>query len=435
MVMDALGPEFILNQTCEEQPPNPEAQKFFDLLKDADEPLWDGCKNHNKLSAMAQLLNIKSEYNISEACYDRLMSVIRTMLPEGEKLPNNLFKTKKQLAKLGLGYGKIDACVNNCMLYYKENKDKQQCLVCGHPRYKPRKSGARTNVPFKVLRYLPLIPTLQRLYASNYTCEHVTWHANNLCEEGSMAHPSHRDAWKHFNRTHPSFASDARNFYEEKRQQFPRITDMELDIIRDRDFPQWLLAHIQHTQNEVDDVYRKLANGPSRRVSCYKGYFVNGFKFHIVEYGQSKTTTNYGVCVLGSTYSECEVDYYGLLEDVVELEYYGLGMVTRGRGKGRRRGRERGRGQGQESDQGVNEELLGVHLSRVEQTTSSNALSREPDPNTEVDETSVGLGNDPIIGEPSDGISSQSRRRGPNRGSQVPEHPDQRLNVTVINNR
>ncbi|KAL0292531.1 UNVERIFIED_CONTAM: hypothetical protein Sradi_6985000 [Sesamum radiatum] len=139
------------------------------------------------------------------------MSVIKTMLPEGEKLPNNLYKTKKQLAKLGLGYEKIDACVNNCMLYYKENKDKQQCLVCGHPRYKPRKPGARTNVPFKVLRYLPLIPRLQRLYASNYTCEHMTWHANNLCEEGSMAHPSHGDAWKHFDRTHPSFASDARN--------------------------------------------------------------------------------------------------------------------------------------------------------------------------------------------------------------------------------
>ncbi|KAL0293819.1 UNVERIFIED_CONTAM: hypothetical protein Sradi_6918500 [Sesamum radiatum] len=104
------------------------------------------------------------------------------------------------------------------------------------------------------------------------------------------------------------------------------ITDMELDIIRDRDFPQWLLAHIQHTQNEVDDVIRKLANGPSRRVSCYKGYFVNGFKFHTVEYGQSKATTNYGVCVLGSTYSECEVDYYGLLEEVVELEYLDWGM-------------------------------------------------------------------------------------------------------------
>ncbi|KAL0355742.1 UNVERIFIED_CONTAM: hypothetical protein Sradi_4021100 [Sesamum radiatum] len=75
-----------------------------------------------------------------------------------------------------------------------------------------------------------------------------------------------------------------RKFYEEKRQQFPRITDMELDIIRDRDFPQWLLAHIRETQTQVDDVIKKLANGPSRRVSCYKGYFVNGFKFHTMRY-------------------------------------------------------------------------------------------------------------------------------------------------------
>ncbi|KAL0293579.1 UNVERIFIED_CONTAM: hypothetical protein Scaly_3139200 [Sesamum calycinum] len=64
MVMDALGPELILNQICEEQPPNPKAQKFFDLLKDVDEPLWDGCKNDTKLSAVAKLLNIKSVYNI-----------------------------------------------------------------------------------------------------------------------------------------------------------------------------------------------------------------------------------------------------------------------------------------------------------------------------------------------------------------------------------
>ncbi|KAL2230660.1 UNVERIFIED_CONTAM: hypothetical protein Sindi_1660400 [Sesamum indicum] len=121
MVMDAMGPELIQNPMCDEQPPNPEAQKFSDLLKDADEPLWDGCKNHTKLSAVSQLLNIKSEYNMPEACYDRLMSVIKTMLPEGEKLPDNLYRTKKQLAKLCLGYEKIDACVNNCATLFAIN--------------------------------------------------------------------------------------------------------------------------------------------------------------------------------------------------------------------------------------------------------------------------------------------------------------------------
>ncbi|XP_020550342.1 uncharacterized protein LOC110012142 [Sesamum indicum] len=211
MVMDAIGHEFSSNFTCAEQLPNPEAQKFFNLLKDADEPLWDGCKNHTKLSAVAQLLSIKSEYNLPEACYDRLVSTIKSMLPEDEKLPDNFYTTKKHLGKLGLGYEKIDSCVNNCILYYKENNGLQECPICYHPRYKPIKAGSRKRVAFKVLRYLPLIPRLKRLYASNYTCEHMTWHANNPSSEESMAHPSHGEAWKHFDRTHPSFASDARN--------------------------------------------------------------------------------------------------------------------------------------------------------------------------------------------------------------------------------
>lgn len=34
---------------------------------------------------------------------------------------------------------------------------------------------------------------------------------------------------------------------------------------------------------------------------------------------------NSGVCVLGNSWSENEVDYYGILEEVIELEYYGAG--------------------------------------------------------------------------------------------------------------
>jgi hypothetical protein len=36
-----------------EEEPNADAVRFFDLLKDSDEPLWDGCTNHSKLSAVA----------------------------------------------------------------------------------------------------------------------------------------------------------------------------------------------------------------------------------------------------------------------------------------------------------------------------------------------------------------------------------------------
>ncbi|XP_042380779.1 uncharacterized protein LOC121973389 [Zingiber officinale] len=43
-----------------------------------------------------------------------------------------------------------------------------------------------------------------------------------------------------------------------------------------------------------------------------------------MEHGRYKATSNYGVCVLGSTVNEYEVDYYGVLEEILELKYYGL---------------------------------------------------------------------------------------------------------------
>ena len=43
---------------------------------------------------------------------------------------------------------------------------------------------------------------------------------------------------------------------------------------------------------------------------------------HNEEYRHGKKTYNNGVCVKGSTSSELEVEYYGRLEEVVELQYH-----------------------------------------------------------------------------------------------------------------
>jgi hypothetical protein len=61
--------------------------------------------------------------------------------------------------------------------------------------------------------------------------------------------------------------------------------------------------------------------GLERKVKCYNGYFVNGYIFHTEEYGHGRKTYNSDVCVKGSTSSELEVDYYGRLEEIVELQY------------------------------------------------------------------------------------------------------------------
>jgi len=56
-----------------EEEPNADAARFFDMLKDSDEPLWDGCTNHNKLSAVAHVFTIKSDHGLSEVGYDKII--------------------------------------------------------------------------------------------------------------------------------------------------------------------------------------------------------------------------------------------------------------------------------------------------------------------------------------------------------------------------
>jgi hypothetical protein len=55
MVMDAMrmSEGNVIECPIIEEESNTDAARFFDLLKDSDEPLWDGYTNHSKLSAVA----------------------------------------------------------------------------------------------------------------------------------------------------------------------------------------------------------------------------------------------------------------------------------------------------------------------------------------------------------------------------------------------
>jgi hypothetical protein len=50
--------------------------------------------------------------------------------------------------------------------------------------------------------------------------------------------------------------------------------------------------------------------------------FCQGYMFHTEEYRHERKTCNNSVCVKGSTCSEFEVDYYGILKEVVKLQYH-----------------------------------------------------------------------------------------------------------------
>lgn len=74
--------------------PNLDATQFYELLKAAYEPLFEGCDEYSKLSAMAQLLNIKSDCNVIKIAYNRFAEFFHNVLPKNNKLEYSYYKTK-----------------------------------------------------------------------------------------------------------------------------------------------------------------------------------------------------------------------------------------------------------------------------------------------------------------------------------------------------
>ncbi|XP_028774325.1 uncharacterized protein LOC114731348 [Neltuma alba] len=210
--MDVAGPSFRdnYNEGIEEMP-NPNARAFYDMLHAAQQPLWEGCEE-SKLSATLQLLSIKATTNMSQQGYNLISQLIRRTQPKDTCMPTDLYQTKKLVSKLSLDYRKIDCCVNGCMLYYKADDSATQCKFCGEERYFSRRChGRKKKVARKQLWFLPLIPRLQRLYASEKTAKEMTWHYTNRRGTNVLSHPSDGQAWKVFNSTYLDFAHDPRN--------------------------------------------------------------------------------------------------------------------------------------------------------------------------------------------------------------------------------
>uniref|UniRef100_A0A1J3EA53 Transposase-associated domain-containing protein n=1 Tax=Noccaea caerulescens TaxID=107243 RepID=A0A1J3EA53_NOCCA len=192
--------------------PNIEAKKFYDMLDAANQPLYDGCREGlSRLSLAARMMTIKSEDNSSESNMDKWAGLFQEYLPEDNLSAGNYYEIQKLVAGLGLPYEMIDVCIDNCMIFWKDDDKLQECRFCGKPRYKP--TTGRRRVPYQRMWYLPITERLKRLYQSEMTSASMRWHAEHFTHHGEITHPSDAKAWKHFQSVHPNFANESRNVY------------------------------------------------------------------------------------------------------------------------------------------------------------------------------------------------------------------------------
>jgi Zn ribbon nucleic-acid-binding protein len=169
-----------------------DALKYYELLKTAKKPLHPGTK-HSKLSATVHMYNLKCIGGISNEIFYDILELISQLLPPcDETFPINTYEAKKFLNDMGLRYEKIPACRNDCMLFWKDNKDLDSCIVCGESKWRADTHldedgeviSPRKKCPVKVLRWFPLISRLQRLFMPEHTVPYMRWHAEGCTRDG-----------------------------------------------------------------------------------------------------------------------------------------------------------------------------------------------------------------------------------------------------------
>lgn len=81
-------------------------------------------------------MHFKNTSHCSEKAFDLLLEIIGDVLPSDHTLLSTYYFVNKMVKDLKLSYDKIDACENDCILFYGDEKDKIVCDHCDSDRYK-----------------------------------------------------------------------------------------------------------------------------------------------------------------------------------------------------------------------------------------------------------------------------------------------------------
>ena len=115
------------------------------------------------MSFVVKLLHLKLVNGWSNKSFDMLLQFLKEILPSDAHVPKSYFESKKIIRDLGMKYKKIDVCKNDCVLFWNDLKDTEDCPICRLHRFQFNDQEEK-KIPQKILCYFPLKPRLQRLF-------------------------------------------------------------------------------------------------------------------------------------------------------------------------------------------------------------------------------------------------------------------------------
>ncbi|XP_071699899.1 uncharacterized protein [Rutidosis leptorrhynchoides] len=204
--------------------PNINAEWFYKVLGVAKKELYPDSK-FSVLSFIVRLFHSKCVGKCNEKGFNMILDAMREAFPHAF-IPKSLYEVRKIIKELCLDYEKIDACPNDCMLYWKDNKDKIKYDVCQTSRYKQSNNDSDEStkqadhndgdytgkkVGAKVMHYFPLIPLFQTFFMYLKMAESMRWHEESRTKDGLLRYLADSPAWKTFNYQNHEFAKESRN--------------------------------------------------------------------------------------------------------------------------------------------------------------------------------------------------------------------------------
>ena len=187
-----------------------EVCNFDKLLDDAKREVYSGCKDYTLLKFVIEMMNVKVMANLTNKGLDMILDLLIKFLLKGNLISRSTYEAKVFLRDLGLSYEHIHSCKNDCVLFWKENKNLFECPVCKESTYKVNHASGM-KIAHKVLRYFPLTPRLRRLYMSRKRVEDMRWHRDKCVDNRISRHSADSEEWKEFDLQHLEFALEPHN--------------------------------------------------------------------------------------------------------------------------------------------------------------------------------------------------------------------------------
>ena len=110
-----------------------ERLQFDKMLEDHKKLLYPNCEDgQKKLGSTLKLLKWKAETGLTDSGFEKLLVILKKLLPRENELPACTYEAKKLVCPLGLEVQKIHACPNDCILTAVEDAVIRACMYLLH---------------------------------------------------------------------------------------------------------------------------------------------------------------------------------------------------------------------------------------------------------------------------------------------------------------